>query len=82
MAKLTDAQARGVCAGVLQPDPSIPAVTQQELADHFGGSAGATLGLVVAIRAAPNSFAPARMPHPGRSLMQGFGAGAAPRRTP
>lgn len=37
-ATLTDAQALGVCLGILQPDPAVPAGTQQELADHFGVS--------------------------------------------
>jgi hypothetical protein len=37
-ATLTDAQALGVCLGILQPDPAVPARTRQELADHFGVS--------------------------------------------
>jgi hypothetical protein len=34
--KLSDAQGRGIRASVLQPERSIPAVKQQELAEHFG----------------------------------------------
>jgi hypothetical protein len=36
--KLTDAQRRGIMAGILQTDPDVPAVMQKELADYFGVS--------------------------------------------
>lgn len=35
---LTDAQRLGAKLGILQPDPNVPAVTQRELAGHFGVS--------------------------------------------
>jgi len=37
-AKVTDAQRRGIELSILQPDPNVPAVTQRELAEHFGVS--------------------------------------------